>query len=155
MAGRCGARLGALFSTTRSKAMAMLNEAIMVEWPQERKHRLSDPFRVPQRLAEIPAALLREVEANSAQNSNSDHRQCLRQEGRSKGDTYRAIDGHRSTGRIWRLRRNHTRCRAGPCLRRSAPKVSHTGNVGIPMVPGSAFRLARNLPTLSRSCQRR
>ncbi len=38
----------------------------MVEWPQERRHRLGSPVRVPQRLADIPAGLLREVEATSA-----------------------------------------------------------------------------------------
>jgi hypothetical protein len=43
--------------------MAMLNaEAVMVEWPQERRRRLSNPVRVPQHLADIPADLLREVE---------------------------------------------------------------------------------------------
>lgn len=46
--------------------MAMRNaEAAMVEWPQERRHRLGNQVRVPQRLADIPARLLREVEATS------------------------------------------------------------------------------------------
>jgi hypothetical protein len=48
-------------------AMPMLNaEAAMVEWPQERRHRLSNPVRVPQRLADIPTDLLREVEGISS-----------------------------------------------------------------------------------------
>ena len=45
----------------------MLNApAAMVEWPQERRHRLSNPTRVLQRLEDIPADLLHEVEATSA-----------------------------------------------------------------------------------------
>jgi hypothetical protein len=48
-------------------AIAMLNaEAAMVEWPQERRNRLANPIRVPQRLADIRAGLLREVQATSA-----------------------------------------------------------------------------------------
>jgi hypothetical protein len=48
-------------------AMAMLNaEAVMVEWPQERRQRLSNPVRAPQRLADIPTDLLREVEGTSS-----------------------------------------------------------------------------------------
>lgn len=48
-------------------AMATLNaEAAMVEWPQERRHRLGNLVCVPQRLADIPAGLLREVEGTSA-----------------------------------------------------------------------------------------
>lgn len=44
--------------------MAMLNaEATMVEWPQERKNQRSNPVCVPQRLGDIPADLLSEVEA--------------------------------------------------------------------------------------------
>lgn len=44
--------------------MAMLSaEAAMVEWPQERKNRRSNPVCVPQRLGDIPADLLSEVEA--------------------------------------------------------------------------------------------
>ena len=38
----------------------------MVEWPQERRHRLSNPVRVPQRLADIPTDLLHEVEGTSS-----------------------------------------------------------------------------------------
>ncbi|MBU2859041.1 hypothetical protein HF290_00960 [Acidithiobacillus ferrooxidans] len=42
-------------------------EGAMVEWPQERRYRLSNPVHVPQqRLADIPANLLREVEATGA-----------------------------------------------------------------------------------------
>jgi hypothetical protein len=48
-------------------AMAMPNaEAAMVDWPQERQRRLSHPVRVPQRLADIPADLLRNVEGTSS-----------------------------------------------------------------------------------------
>jgi len=47
--------------------MAMLEaEAAMVEWPQERRRRLSNPVHLPQRLIDIPEPLLREVEAISA-----------------------------------------------------------------------------------------
>ncbi len=43
--------------------MAMLNaKAAMVEWPQERRQRLSNQVRAPQRLADIPTDILREVE---------------------------------------------------------------------------------------------
>ena len=38
----------------------------MVEWPQERKHRLSNPVLVQQRLADIPVDLLRELEETNA-----------------------------------------------------------------------------------------
>ena len=41
-------------------------EAAMVEWPQERRHRLDNPVRVPQRLADIPESLLRKVKMASA-----------------------------------------------------------------------------------------
>jgi hypothetical protein len=48
-------------------ATAMLDtEAAMVEWPQERRHRLSSPVRVPQGLTDIPEGLLREVKQTSA-----------------------------------------------------------------------------------------
>ena len=36
----------------------------MVEWPQERRHRLSNPARAPQRLGDIPADLRSEVRAS-------------------------------------------------------------------------------------------
>lgn len=41
-------------------------EAIMVEWPQERMRRLSNPVIVRQRLADIPVDLLRELEATNS-----------------------------------------------------------------------------------------
>ncbi len=44
----------------------LIAEVAMVEWPQERQRRLSNPVRVPQRLADIPADLLREVEGTSS-----------------------------------------------------------------------------------------
>jgi hypothetical protein len=47
--------------------MAMLDEEVaMAEWPQERRHRLRNPTRVVQRLTDVPAGVLREVEASSA-----------------------------------------------------------------------------------------
>jgi len=47
--------------------MAMLNvEAAMVEWPEERRRRLSNRVIVPKRLADIPADLLRQVEEASS-----------------------------------------------------------------------------------------
>jgi hypothetical protein len=48
-------------------AMTMPNaEVAMVEWPQERNHRLANQVRVLQRLADIPPGLLREVQATRA-----------------------------------------------------------------------------------------
>ncbi|MGA2366520.1 MAG: hypothetical protein ABSG12_13625 [Steroidobacteraceae bacterium] len=41
-------------------------EATLVEWPQERRHRLSNPVRVSHRLADIPSDLLREVEGTDS-----------------------------------------------------------------------------------------
>lgn len=38
----------------------------MVEWPQERRHRLSNPVRVSKRLTDIPENLLREVEGTNS-----------------------------------------------------------------------------------------
>ena len=44
-------------------AMTMQDEeAPMVEWPQQRRHRLNNSVRVSQRLTDIPETLLREVE---------------------------------------------------------------------------------------------
>lgn len=40
--------------------------AMVVEWPQERRHRLDHPVRVPQRLVDIPESLLRKVKKASA-----------------------------------------------------------------------------------------
>src|SRR5579859_4329383 len=55
------------FSTTPGMAMTILNaEAAMAEWPQERRHRLSNPVRVGQNLTDIPIDLLREVEGTNS-----------------------------------------------------------------------------------------
>ncbi len=52
---------------TLGRAMVILStEAAMVEWPQERRQRLSKQVRVGQRLADIPADLLSEVKATGA-----------------------------------------------------------------------------------------
>jgi hypothetical protein len=50
--------------------MRTLNaEATMVEWPQKRRHQLSNAVRIPPRLADIPAELLRAAEETSAFNA--------------------------------------------------------------------------------------